>query len=384
MARCTLRSAFLLIAALALLSSVVPQRVMAAGRREAERDPGLVPLYTVYDPLRIGVAVTRPYLQPTNIHHDLLDNFNSFVLGNEMKMDAIQPTEGQFNFTAGDELIRFAAERGATVRGHTLLWHSQYPRWFFVDQVDGDDTGDAAGNGTNVAAQQVSREVLLQRIEDHVTTVVSHFRGQVDYWDVVNEVVGDDGGLRDSPYFQIVGSDEFIRVAFQAAHRADPDAQLFINDYNVSQAGPKQDALYNLVRDLRADGVPIDGVGLQCHINLQSPPLLEILEAIDRFASLGVDVHVTELDVSVYSSNNESQREPDAELLEQQAARYRGLFQVFRREADRGNLQLVTLWGVADDDTWLNGRFAPGRIDYPLLFDQDLNPKPAYRAIVEP
>lgn len=328
-------------------------------------------LYGEFPGLRIGAAIHTTYLEPTDPHNGLLRHFNSFVFGNEMKMDATQPIEGRFNFTAGDRLVRYveALDRDATIRGHTLLWHMQFPRWFFSD--DGD------------AGETVSREVLLQRIEDHITAVVSHYRSQVDYWDVVNEVIGDDGALRDSQYLQIVGSDEYIRRAFQAARAADPDALLFINDYNISRSGAKQDALYNLVRDLRADGVPIDGVGIQAHISISDPPLIEIASAIDRFASLGVQVHVTELDVSIYGSSTEAPRDADAEILERQAARYRGLFQVFRRQAEEGNLQLVTFWGIADDDTWLDNRGVPGREDHPLLFGKDLRPKPAFWALVE-
>jgi endo-1,4-beta-xylanase len=323
--------------------------------------------HTFFPDLQIGAAITSGYLRAGNVHYDLLRHFSSFVYTDEMKMDAMQPAEGRFNFTAGDNLVRFAESHGVTVRGHTLLWHNQAPPWFFRD-----------------GAGEAGRDVLLERIRTHIDTIVSHYRGQVDYWDVVNEPLDDSGNLRNSEYLQIVGSDEYIRMAFETAHAADPDALLFINDYNICYAGPKQDAMYELVRGMLADGIPIDGIGMQGHMSIGHPPVYEIENAIQRFASLGVNVHVTEMDMSIYQSNNDPQRIPDTETLLNQAIRYRALFDMFREQSEVGNLQLVTLWGIADDDTWLDSFPVPGRENYPLLFGKDVRAKPAYWAIVDP
>ncbi|MFW5776287.1 MAG: endo-1,4-beta-xylanase [Spirochaetota bacterium] len=333
---------------------------------EAETD--IPAFHTFFDGFTVGTAVKRGYLNPNNDHHELLRHFNFFVYENEMKMDAMQPVEGQFRFDNADRLLEYTEARGVDVRGHTLVWHSQHPGWFFTD----------SGGST------VSREVLLERIRTHVQTIVSRYAGRVKYWDVANEVIGDDGELRDSQYLQIVGSDEYIRRAFEWAHEADPDARLFINDYNVSFSGPKQDALYELVRDLKEDGVPIHGVGMQMHVRLGHPPVYEVENAIERFASLGVEVHVTELDVSVYESADEAQKMGDDQLLVRQANRYARLFRVFGEQAALGNLQNVTIWGISDGDSWKNSHPTPGRDDYPLLFGRDLRAKPAYWIFADP
>lgn len=338
--------------------------------RPPQVETNIPAFYTLFTNLPIGAAINSGDLDPSKLHHGLLRHFNAFVYENEMKQDAMQPAEGRFVFDKADAFVAFGQKQKAKLRGHTLLWHSQVPAWFFQDPTD--------------PSKPASKELLLSRIEKHIKTVVGRYKGKVDSWDVVNEVVDDNGNLRNSPYLRIVGSDEYIAKAFRWAREADPNAKLFINDYNIEYKGAKQDALFNLVKKLKDEGVPIDGVGLQAHISVGFPTVNDIRNAIRRFASLGVKVQVTELDMSIYSSGNEAKKEADREILLEQAYKYRDLFTMFQEEARAGNLDMVVLWGLSDDRTWLNNFPVPGRADHPLLFGKDLRAKPAYWALVDP
>ncbi|MBN2617603.1 MAG: endo-1,4-beta-xylanase, partial [Spirochaetales bacterium] len=302
--------------------------------------------YTYFPGLPIGVAVnTWEYFDESNKYNKLMKQFNGFVYENSMKMDAMQPTEGNFEFGNAKKLIKYAKDNNSVVRGHTLLWHNQYPNWFFKD-IDGKD---------------VSKDVLLKRIERHIKTIVTELKGEVKYWDVVNEVLEENGTLRNSKYLEIVGSEEYIAKAFQWAHESDPSAKLFINDYSICFSGAKQDGMYNLVKKLLAKGVPIHGVGLQSHINMSHPNVEDMRKTIKRFASLGLEVQVTELDISVYRSSSEKKMDITTDILLEQAERYRSLFEMFKEEAQNGNLTMVTLWGLSDDKTWLNDFPVKGR-----------------------
>lgn len=336
---------------------------------EAGAEADIPSFHTFYPEFKIGVAINSSrYFEKKNKYNELLRHFNGFVYENDMKMDAMQPSEGRFIFTKAEKLISYAEDNNSVVRGHTLLWHSQYPKWFFTGS-DGKD---------------VNKEVLLKRIKTHIQTIAGKFKGRIYAWDVVNEVIGDNGELRDSKYLEIIGSDEYISKAFIWAREADPDAKLFINDYNICQSGAKQDLLFELVKKLLDQGVPIDGVGFQAHINISFPSVNEIRKAIRRFAELGVEVQITELDMSIYSSSTEGIKDASKEILLAQAYKYNALFEMFREEAKNGSLTMVTLWGLADDKTWLNNFPTKGRTNYPLLFGKDLRAKPAYWATVDP
>ncbi|MFC7106020.1 endo-1,4-beta-xylanase [Nonomuraea rubra] len=310
-------------------------------------------------PFTMGSAFTRP--ETLGVHGELLaKHFNGVTPGNELKWDATEPREGEFTFTDGDHLVNFATEHGMTVRGHTLAWHSQTPDWVF---------------------ENATKEVLLQRLERHVRTLVTRYKGRIAAWDVVNEVVDENqpDGLRRSKWYEIAGLD-FIRTAFRVAREADPDAKLFINDYNT-EFPRKREALYKLVERLKAEGVPIDGVGHQLHLNIEQPPASAVEATIERFAALGLDQQVTELDVSIYTDFVSSYDTIPPELLVQQGHRYKELFDVFRRQA--GSLSSVTVWGESDDVSWLRSWPIP-RLNAPLLFDDDLQAKPAYWGVVDP
>jgi endo-1,4-beta-xylanase len=339
-----------------------------------------------YDSLfPIGAAVDPTSLQT---HAPLLQqHFNSVTPENEMKFESLERTEGAFDYAQADALVAFAQAHGMRVRGHTLVWHRQTPDWVFQ------------GPGGAPA----SPELLLSRLKHHIDAVVTHFKGRVYAWDVVNEAIMDDGQYRTaheaeadqrSPWHGILGVD-YIAKAFEYAHAADPEAKLFYNDYR-HYIPAKRQAIYAMLKELLARGVPIHGVGLQCHLNIepstdasdqgfyQTVPELEA--AIELYASLGLDVQVTELDLSLYVPGVKYTpemfytAETFTDALEQrQARRYAAFFELFRKHAKV--ITGVTFWGIADDNTWLS-EFSSGRKDFPLLFDEKHEPKPAFEQVM--
>jgi beta-glucosidase len=314
----------------------------------------------------IGASIWKGDI--TGAHAELLKkHFNSITAENVMKWATIEPVEGNFNFAPADALVAFAKSNQMRVRGHTLCWHQQVPSWLFKD-----------ANGKDMRPAPENKALLLKRLENHIRGVVSHYRDDVYAWDVVNEVIDprEADGFRRSPWFLITGTD-FIDTAFRAAHDVAPQAKLFINDYDTTEPR-KRRFLYNLVRDLRQRGVPVDGVGHQMHSDITKPSAAAIVETINLFSALGVDNQVTELDLSLYSDRTSSYPVIGDELLRQQAQRYRDFFQAFRQL--KGKISSVTFWGMADDHTWLKSYFIR-RLDLPLLFDEKLQAKPAYWAI---
>lgn len=324
----------------------------------ASLDANAIRLAEVYAPyFRIGAAVNPRTLVR---HADLLArHFNSITAENEMKWASIEPARDDFRFEAADRLVAFAEAHGMGVRGHTLVWHNQTPDWVF--------TGDRAD--------------VLARMRGHIETVMGRYRGKIYSWDVVNEAVTDGGNdvLRPSRWLEGAGAD-YIAEAFRVAHRVDPDAQLFYNDYNETNPA-KRDKIYRLVKDLRRQRVPVHGIGLQGHWRLNAPSADDIRASLDLYASLGVRLQVTELDVSLYDWDDRSadKVEPDPDRIERQGDRYAEIFAIFREY--RSVLDAVTFWGVADDATWLDHFPVRARKDWPLLFDIHHGIKPAFRAV---
>ncbi|GAB4213154.1 MAG: endo-1,4-beta-xylanase XynA [Roseiflexaceae bacterium] len=317
----------------------------------------------------IGAAI--PPSQTTTSHADLLKrHFNSITAENAMKWEAIEPQEGQFTWSDADTIVQFANANGIKVRGHTLLWHSQVPAWVFQD-----------AGGNPLQPSPASKALVLQRLENHIRALAGRYKDDIYAWDVVNEVIepSETGCMRQSPWYTLTGLD-FIRTAFRVAREVAPDAKLFINDYNTEQP-QKRDCLYNLVRDLRAEGVPIDGVGHQMHVNIDNPPLPALEQMLTKFIDLGIEQQITELDVSVYTNGTDSYTSIPQETLIKQGYRYKELFDLFRRY--QSQITSVTLWGVSDDHTWLTS-FPINRLDLPLLFDEQLQAKYAYWGIVNP
>ncbi|WP_091014647.1 endo-1,4-beta-xylanase [Paenibacillus amylolyticus] len=329
----------------------------------------------------MGAAIDQSALDAEDPHSQLLTkHFNSITAGNFMKMDAMQPQEGQFVWSETDRLVKFAEANDMEIRGHTLLWHSQVPDWFFTDPND--------------ASKPATREQLLARMKTHIQTIVTRYKGKVHTWDVVNEVISDGGGLRNeasnSKWRDIIGDvdgdgddSDYIELAFRYAREADPDAVLVINDYGMEGNGNKVNDMVKLVEKLLAKGTPIDAVGFQMHVSMYGPDVKLIREAFEKVIALGVNVQVTELDVSIYSSNSELEMPVTDELMLQQAYRYRELFDLFDELGKRGVMDSVTVWGLADDGTWLDNHPVKGRKDAPLLFDRKLKAKPAYWALVD-
>ncbi len=329
---------------------------------------GLKDYYKAYFP--IGVAISPQTLQ-TDEAEFIVKQFSSITPENAMKMGPLHPTENEYFWDDADKLVEFAEAHSMKIRGHALCWHQQTPDWMFKDQ-----------NG-----KQVSKEVLLERLKKHITKVVSRYKGRIYAWDVVNEAVADESGrvFRDSPWFRICGED-FIAKAFEYAHAADPNAQLFYNDYNTEQP-LKRDKVYTLLKKLIEAGVPIHGLGLQAHWNLVEPSEQNLRDALDKYASLGVKIQITELDISVHPwVDPPRDKRPDEsdlfspEMEQLQKEMYVRVFNVFREYKDK--ITGVTFWNVSDRYSWLDFYPVNGRKNYPLLFDKNLEPKQAYWEVV--
>jgi endo-1,4-beta-xylanase len=307
--------------------------------------------------------------------------FNAIVAENCMKSGPIQPNEGEFDFSLSDTFVDFGVKNNLFITGHALVWHSQAPKWFFKDN---------RGN-------EVSREVLIERIKNQITTVVGRYKGKIHGWDVVNEVLNDNGTYRKSRFYDILGED-YIKLAFQFAHEADPSAELYYNDYSLFNP-IKREAAVAMVKKLKEQGVKIDGIGEQCHVGLDYPEIKELEASIEVFAALGVKVMITEMEISVLpmpdwgagaevSTNFEYQEKlnpyvkglPDSinALFEE---RYIEFFKLFLKH--KKDISRVTLWGVNDSDSWKNNWPIKGRTDYPLLFDRKNQAKPVLEKIVE-
>lgn len=318
--------------------------------------------------------------------------FNCVTAENLMKWQYVQPAPGSFNFSEADEFVDFAERNDQEIIGHALVWHAMLPEWVFKDSK----------------GETVSREVLIERMREHIHTVAGRYKGRIKYWDVVNEAVDtkeytDENGelvrreafLRDSPWLQIIG-DDYIELAFRFAHEADPDALLLYNDYSMTHP-EKAEFVADMVRKLKAKGVPVHGVGIQAHWHLEYPSAEELQTAIDIYAAAGVKVSLTELDVGVLplatdyrgadiSKEVELQTELNPyteavpqEVLAQQAEKYGEIFRVLLK--NREVVERVTIWGVADQYSWLNDWPVRGRTAHPLLFDRNYRPKPAYHAL---
>lgn len=319
------------------------------------------------DSFLIGAAVNDFVLEERK--ETLAKHFNSLTAENSMKFESFQEEEGIFDFAEGDRIVAFAKENNMVVRGHTLVWHNQTPEWVFYADKE--------------KKTLASKELLMERLTTHIHTVMKHYEDTILCWDVVNEAIEDKGTtrLRDSLWYQIMGED-FIDQAFRIAHAANPKAQLFYNDYNESDP-EKSDKIYETVKGMLERGVPVHGIGLQCHWNLYEPSLDTITLAIEKYASLGMRLHITEMDVSVFAFDDRRTDllEPTEELLALQAKRYEGFFEIFRAHSDA--IDSVTFWGVDDAYTWLDGFPVPERKNWPFLLNEKSEPKPAFWRIVK-
>ncbi len=331
----------------------------------------------------IGVAINAEQAagKDTAALKIIKQQFNSVVAENCMKSEVIQPQEGKFDFTQSDQFVDFGEKNHMYIIGHTLIWHSQTPAWFFVDKKGKD----------------VSREVLIGRMKNHITTIMTRYKGRVQGWDVVNEAINDNGSWRQSKFYKIIGED-YISLAFKFAHEADPAAKLHYNDYSMALPG-KRNGVVKMIENLQKQGIKVDAVGMQGHFNMTFPTVDEEEKSIIAFSKLGVKVMITELDLTVlpspdqnagadvslsYASQTALNPYPNAlpdSMAKALHDRYAQFFKLFLKHHDK--ISRVTLWGVTDAQSWRNNWPIKGRTDYPLLFDRNYNPKPIVETIIK-
>lgn len=333
-------------------------------------------------------------------------HFNAIVAENCMKHESVHPSDGVYTFDLADKFVQYGIDNNLTITGHCLVWHSQCAPWFFVDEQ---------GN-------EVSADVLKERMKEHIYTVVGRYKGKILGWDVVNEAIMEDGSYRQSPYYRILG-EEFIPWAFQCAHEADPDAELYYNDYNMYEPG-KRATVVKLIEDLKARGLRIDAVGMQTHIGMDYPDLAEYEASIQAYIAAGVNVMSTEFDLSalpqITMSADVNQTfamfprpgrpgEPMPEMTEEQKAamdsimaafnakfnpyteglpeevsqawndRVMQFINLYRKYSD--HFTRLTAWGLTDAVSWKN-TFMAVRTDYPLFFDREYKAKPFVEQLI--
>lgn len=304
--------------------------------------------------------------------------FNSITPEAVLQWDYIHYQPEGYNFAPADQFVALGEKYDMFIVGHVLVWEDVTPKWVFEDE---------AGN-------PVDRETLLSRMRDHIHAVVGRYKGRIKGWDVVNEAIDDDGSRCQNAWQRIIGED-YIEKAFQYAHEADPDSELYYNDY-CEWYPAKKIAFANLVRDLQSKGIRIDGIGLQGHWGLESPSLDEMEAVFEDYGKLGVKIMITELDIGFLPEVDPTQNGKDISELssdldpyadglpdkmeEALADRYAEIFACFHRHRDK--IDRVTFWGVYDGQSWLNYWPVRGRSAYPLLFDRELQPKPAFDAVI--
>jgi len=333
-------------------------------QKQNVNDKGLKDYYKDY--FTVGAAVSPQGLKRPEESRLIIQHFGSMTPENAMKMGPIHPRENEYNWKDADSIAEFARQHHLKLRGHTLCWHNQTPRWLFIDS-------------SKNPVDTVSKEVLLKRLKDHITAVVTRYKDVIYAWDVCNEVISDNPNeyFRSSAWYRICGED-FVAKAFEYAHEADPNALLFYNDYNETNP-VKRAKILKMVKGLKDAVVPIQGVGLQSHWSIHDLTEGQVDSTISDFAKLGLKVQITELDMKVQPGNNRRDstvgytREREALQTEQ----YEMVFRLFRKY--RNVISSVTFWNVSDRSSWLDRR---GGKAYPLLFDTTYQPKKAYWQVV--
>ena len=326
----------------------------------------------------IGTAMSKTQIEDVkSIETSLIaKEFNSITAENIMKSMFLHPEEDVFNFETSDKYVDFGVKNNMFVHGHTLIWHSQLAPWF--------------------RAKEDSLEMTIA-MRNHIKTIVSHYKGKINSWDVVNEALNEDGTLRKSVFFNTIGED-YLAMSFKLASETDPNVDLYYNDYNLTNTEKRQGAI-RLIKKIQDQGVKIDGVGMQGHWHLDRPSLEVIEQSILDYADLGIKVAITELDISVLPDpwglqgaeisqrfENNDKMNPYAKTLPDSvqiklANRYKDIFKLFLKHQDK--ISRVTFWGISDKQTWLNNFPIKGRTNYPLLFDRELKPKKAFHSLIE-
>ena len=310
-------------------------------------------------------------------------HFNSITPENILKWEEVHPEPNRYNFEAVDRFVEFGEKNKMHIVGHTLVWFHQTPDWVFQDET----------------GKSLSRDALLERMKDHIFTVMGRYKGRINGWDVVNEAISQDGQLRKSKWSEILGEEHIIK-AFEYAHQADPDAELYYNEYDFEMK-PKCDGVIRLIKNLKSKGIRLDGVGIQGHWFLDYPNIEDIENYVLALSDLGVNLMITELDVSalpfypvdsqavdISSFDTELQKkynpythELPESVQKDLANRYSELFSLFLKHREK--FSRITFWAVHDRQSWRNYLPIRGRTDYPMLFDRNCKPKPALHAIIK-
>lgn len=361
-------------------SLVALANIKACAIHTAAERTGLAQVYQ--DDFLVGTAISNATLANDNQHLKALikREFNAITAENCMKSGLIQPKQGEWDWELADRFVNFGVENDMTIVGHALVWHSQVPSDFFV-RPDG---------------SPIDRAELIERMDTHIRTLMSRYQGKIKIWDVVNEAIDEDKGWRQSAWYKTMGNADYVERAFRLAHEMEPDAQLLYNDYNMHNPG-KRAFLVDVIRDYKKRGVPIHGVGLQSHVGLDYPDLDQFEASIEAYAAEGMRIHCTELEVDVlpvawehtgaeisdsFEYSDELNPYADglpADVQERLTERYVEMFKLFLKHRDK--IDRITLWGTHDGESWKNNFPVGGRTNYPLLFDRDLQPKPAYFAV---
>jgi endo-1,4-beta-xylanase len=346
----------LLLASVVFSSSIMAQNSPTLETKILVKNKTALPLraWAQKHDVHIGAAAANKILRENPQYGPVLAReFSILTPENAMKMGPMRPTRDTFFWDDADELVNFAEKHAMQIHGHAFVWHIQQPKWITDDE------------------KQWTRESLMRVLREHIFAVAGRYKGRVQIWDVVNEAIGDNGELRDTIWLRVIGPD-YIELAFRWAHEADPSAKLIYNDYDGEGLNNKSNKIYELVRGLKQKGAPIHGIGLQMHLDLDRvPPARDVAANIKRLGELGLDVHVTEMDVRI--------KEPiTPEKLEKQRAVYRDVMQVALRS---GVCKSFTFWGVSDVKSWIPKWF-PGYNDG-LPFDREFKPKPAYHGLME-
>jgi endo-1,4-beta-xylanase len=346
---------------------------------------------TFADSFKMGVAVNQDIVTGKNAAAQsiIAKQFNTVTLENAMKAEVIYPQQGKVDFSGADAFIDFAKQNNMFTVAHTLVWHNQTPDWFFTNSK----------NEPNTPAEQ------LEQMRKHIELVAGRYKNKVDAWDVVNEVIADDGSYRPTVWVNRVGDgDTMVKAAFKYAQQYSPSTELYYNDFNAWRP-EKRDGIIRMIKMLQKEGIRIDGIGIQAHWGLNFPKMQYIEQAIDAYAALGIKVMITELDIDVLPLTKEGQitgtdmMKPQFQLEEfetyldpyknglpsdveaQLNARYKALFELFYAKRDK--IDRVTFWGLHDGMSWKNDYPIPNRTNYPLLWDRNLNPKSVIKTITE-
>lgn len=370
------RRAFISNTALAALATQLSSTAFA----KAAKRTGLKEYYG--EDFKIGAAVGGKILAgDKELEEILVREFNSISPENCLKWASLRTADGGWFWQDADKYVDLGLHNSMYLVGHCLAWHSQIPDSVFKN-----------------ASGYISAEELTKKMQEHIHMVVDRYSGKIDAWDAVNEAIADSEGnpMRPSHYFNILG-EQFIDIAFHAARDSDPDVHLIYNDYLI-ESGNKHRACVELLKRLQKRGVPIGGVGIQAHVNMEEPSVDELEKAIVKFASMGLRVHITELDVDVLpniwkvpvaevSTRFEYKPERDPyiqglpkDIEDQIARRWESIFKVFIKHRDK--IERVTTWGISDDGSWLNNFPVRGRTNYPLLFDRKHQPNAAYAKLI--